>query len=216
MAGSSFLDPMYWLGAGGLFASAVLPGILIIVFIETGLLFPLLPGDTLLFAGGLLSAQPHPPVSIWALGIAVPIAAVAGDQTAYFIGRRLGPALFAREDSRLFKTHYVTRSHEFFERHGPKTIIMARFVPIVRTFTPVIAGVSAMRYRTFLAFDIVGGIAWGAGVVLLGYFLGNVAVVKSHVELVVLLIALASGLPSIIPVVRGAFRRRNRRADAAE
>ena len=103
----------------------------------------------------------------------------------------------------------MTRSHEFFERHGPKTIVMARFVPIVLTFTPVIAGVSAMRYRTFLAFDVVGGIAWGAGVVLLGYFLDNVAVVKGHVELVVLLIAIASGLPSIIPVLRGALRRRN-------
>ena len=104
----SILDPMYWLGDGGMFASAVLPGILIIVFIETGLLFPLLPGDSLLFTGGLLAAAPNPPVNIWALVIGVPIVAVLGDQCAYFIGRRIVPALFDKEDSRFFKKHYVT------------------------------------------------------------------------------------------------------------
>ena len=134
------MDPMYWLGEGGPFASAVLPGILLIVFIETGLLFPLLPGDSLLFTGGLLAAAPNPPVNIGVLVVRVAVVAVLGDQCAYFIGRRIGPALFDKEDSRLFKKHYVTESHAFFERHGAKTIILARFVPIVRTFTPVLAG----------------------------------------------------------------------------
>ena len=202
------MDPMYWLGEGGLFASAVLPGILLIVFIETGLLFPLLPGDSLLFTGGLLAAAPNPPVSIWTLLILVPIVAVLGDQCAYFIGRRIGPALFDKEDSRFFKKRYVSESHAFFERHGPKTIILARFVPIVRTFTPVLAGVSQMRYPVFLAFDIVGGLLWGAGVTLLGYFLGNVPFVKAHLELMILLIVFLSVLPGLIAVGRNVFQRR--------
>lgn len=202
------LDPMYWLGEGGVFASAVLPGILIIVFIETGLLFPLLPGDSLLFTGGLLAAAPHPPVNIWVLLVCVPLVAVLGDQCAYFIGRRVGPALFDKEDSRFFKKRYVTESHAFFEKHGPKTIILARFVPIVRTFTPVLAGVSYMRYPVFLAFDIVGGILWGAGVTLLGYFLGNVPFVKEHLELMILLIVFLSILPGLTAVGRNLINRR--------
>lgn len=208
LAMPNILDPMYWLGEGGLFASAVLPGILIIVFIETGLLFPLLPGDSLLFTGGLLAAAPHPPVSIWILVVCVPMVAVLGDQCAYFIGRRIGPALFEKEDSRFFKRHYVAESHAFFERHGPKTIILARFVPIVRTFTPVLAGVSYMRYPVFLAFDIVGGILWGAGVTLLGYFLGNVPFVKEHLELMILLIVFLSILPGLTAVGRNLLRKR--------
>ena len=208
MALPSIMDPMYWLGEGGLFASAVLPGILVIVFIETGLLFPLLPGDSLLFTGGLLAAAPHPPVNIWVLVICVSAVAVLGDQCAYFIGRRIGPALFDKEDSRFFKKHYVTESHAFFEKHGPKTIIMARFVPIVRTFTPVLAGVSTMRYPLFLGFDIIGGIAWGAGVTLLGYFLGNVPFVKSNLELMILLIVFLSILPGLITVARNVIARR--------
>jgi membrane-associated protein len=208
MALPSIMDPMYWLGDGGLFASAVLPGILIIVFIETGLLFPLLPGDSLLFTGGLLAAAPNPPVNIWVLAICVSVVAVLGDQCAYFIGRRIGPALFDKEDSRFFKKHYVTESHAFFEKHGPKTIIMARFVPIVRTFTPVLAGVSYMRYPLFLGFDIVGGIAWGAGVTLLGYFLGNVPFVKNNLELMILLIVFVSILPALITIARNVIARR--------
>ena len=204
----NILDPMYWLGEGGMFASAVLPGILIIVFIETGLLFPLLPGDSLLFTGGLLAAAPNPPVNIWVLAISVSVVAVLGDQCAYFIGRRIGPALFDKEDSRFFKKQYVTQSHAFFEKHGPKTIILARFVPIVRTFTPVLAGVSYMRYPLFLGFDIVGGILWGAGMTLLGYFLGSVPFVKSNLELMILLIVFLSILPGITAVGRNVLRRR--------
>jgi len=208
LALANILDPMYWLGEGGLFASAVLPGILIIVFIETGLLFPLLPGDSLLFTGGLLAAQPNPPMNIWVLAISVSVVAVLGDQCAYFIGRRIGPALFDKEDSRLFKKRYVTESHAFFEKHGPKTIILARFVPIVRTFTPVLAGVSYMRYPLFLGFDIIGGILWGAGMTLLGYFLGNVPFVKENLEVMILLIVFLSILPGLMAVGRNVLQRR--------
>ncbi|WP_293305994.1 VTT domain-containing protein [Mycolicibacterium sp.] len=204
----SIMDPMYWLGKGGLFEYAVLPGILVIVFIETGLLFPLLPGDSLLFTGGLLAAQPDPPVNIWVLAVSVAVVAILGDQCAYFIGRRIGPALFDKEDSRFFKKHYVTESHAFFEKHGPKTIILARFVPIVRTFTPVLAGVSYMRYPLFLGYDIVGGVLWGAGITLLGYFLGNVPFVKAHLELMILLIVFLSVLPALITVGRNLLKRR--------
>ncbi|MFE7796872.1 DedA family protein [Nocardia sp. NPDC057440] len=182
--------------------NAVLPAILVIVFIETGLLFPILPGDSLLFTGGLLAAQPNPPVSIWVLVPAVAITAFAGDQCAYWIGRAIGPALFHKEDSRFFKKHYVTQTHEFFEKHGPKTIILARFVPIVRTFMPVLAGVSKMDYRKYVAFDIVGAILWGGGVTVLGYFLGNVTVIKDHVEAIFLLIVLISVLPGIFAVAK--------------
>ena len=207
------LDPMYWLGEGGLFASAVLPGILIIVVIETGLLFPLLPGDSLLFTGGLLAAAPNPPVSIWVLVPAVTVVAILGDQCAYFIGRRIGPALFDKEDSRFFKKRYVDESHAFFEKHGPKTIILARVVPIVRTYAPVLAGVSYMRYPVFLAFDIVGGILWGAGVTLLGYFLGNVPFVKNNLELMILLIVFLSILPGLSAVGRSLLQRRRAQPD---
>jgi membrane-associated protein len=202
------LDPMYWLGAHGVFGHAVLPGILLIVFIETGLLFPLLPGESLLFTGGLLAASAHPPVSIDVLAICVAVVAVLGDQTGYFIGRRIGPALFKKEDSRFFKQHHVAESHAFFEKYGPTAIIMARFMPFVRTFTPVIAGVSYMRYPVFLGFDIVGGIAWGGGATLLGYFLGNNSFVHQNLEKIILAILFVSMLPAFISVGRVYLNRR--------
>src|SRR6201985_1241789 len=138
LASGSILDPMFWIGPQGLFKSAVLPTILAIVFVETGLLFPLLPGESLLFTGGLLAA--HGTMDIWLLAPAVAVVAVLGDQTGYFIGRRIGPALFRKEDSRFFKQHHVTESHAFFEKYRPAAIILARLIPFVRTFTPVVAG----------------------------------------------------------------------------
>ncbi|QLY34963.1 DedA family protein [Nocardia huaxiensis] len=188
--------------------NAVLPAILVIVFIETGLLFPLLPGDSLLFTGGLLSAQHNPPVSVWILVPAVVLTAFAGDQCAYWIGRKgFGPALYHREDGRFFKKKYVTESHAFFEKWGPGAIILARFVPIARTFVPVLAGVSAMSYRKYVSFDIVGAILWGGGVTVLGYFLGNVAFIRDNVEAIFLLIVFVSILPGIIAVAKNLLHR---------
>ncbi|WP_067683758.1 DedA family protein [Nocardia miyunensis] len=183
-------------------SNAVLPAILVIVFIETGLLFPILPGDSLLFTGGLLAAHEHPPVSIFVLLPAAAATAIAGDQCAYWIGRAIGPALFHKEDGRFFKQRYVTETHAFFEKYGPKTIVLGRFVPIVRTFMPVLAGVSRMDYRKFLTFDIVGGIAWGGGVTLLGYWLGNVSFIRNHIEAIFILIVVISILPGIISVAK--------------
>ncbi len=213
LALTELLDPMHLLTETWL-KDAVLPAILVIVFIETGLLFPILPGDSLLFTGGLLAAQPNPPVSIWVLVPAVVLIAFAGDQCAYWIGRAIGPALFHKEDTRFFKKHYVTQTHEFFEKHGPKTIILARFVPIVRTFMPVLAGVSKMDYRKFVAFDIVGALLWGGGVTVLGYFLGNVAFIRDHVEAIFLLIVFVSILPGITAVAKKLLGR-NAPADDA-
>ncbi|RMI28748.1 DedA family protein [Nocardia stercoris] len=181
---------------------AVLPAIMMIVFIETGLLFPLLPGDSLLFTGGLLAAQTPHPVSIWVLVPAVALTAWAGDQCGYWIGRAIGPALFQKEDSRFFKKHYVTETHAFFEKYGPKTIVLARFVPVVRTFMPVLAGVSQMDYRKFATVDIIGAVLWGGGVTILGYFLGNVDFIKNHVESIFLAIVFVSILPAIISFAR--------------
>ena len=207
MASGGILDPMFWIGPQGLFASAVLPTILVIVFVETGLLFPLLPGESLLFTGGLLAAQGT--LNIWVLAPAVAVVAILGDQTGYFIGRRIGPALFKKEDSRFFKKHYVTESHAFFEKYGPMAIILARFMPFVRTFTPVVAGVSYMRYPVYLAFDIVGGALWGGGVTVAGYFLGTVPFVHQNLEKIVLAILFVSMMPATIAAWRGYRGRRN-------
>jgi membrane-associated protein len=209
----NILDPMFWIGPQGLFASAVLPTILVIVFVETGLLFPLLPGESLLFTGGLLAA--HGTLDIWVLAPAVAVVAILGDQTGYFIGRRIGPALFKKEDSRFFKKHYVTDSHAFFEKYGPWAIILARFMPFIRTFTPVIAGVSYMRYPVFLGFDIVGGTLWGGGVTIAGYFLGNVPFVHQNLEKIILVILFVSMLPAFIATGR-AYRARHRASKSGD
>ncbi|MGV0636208.1 VTT domain-containing protein [Mycolicibacillus trivialis] len=211
------LDPMYWIGAGGVFEHAVLPAMLIIVFIETGLLFPLLPGESLLVTGGLLAASPDMNLDIRVMAPAVAIVAVLGDQTGYFIGRKIGPALFSREDSRFFKKHHVTESHAFFEKYGPVAIILARFVPFARTFVPVIAGVSYMRYPVYLGFDIVGGILWGAGMTLTGYFLGTrVPGITDHLELIIVGILFVSLLPAIYSVTRAYLARRRAAAAGTE
>lgn len=147
-------------------------GIFAIVFAESGLLIGFfLPGDSLLFTAGLLASRGFSNVVLLMVGCS--IAAIAGDQVGYVIGRRAGPALFRRPDSRLFHQKNVERARAYFEEHGSKTIILARFVPVVRTFAPVVAGVGEMEYRRFVTFNVIGGVLWGAGVTLAGYLLGN-------------------------------------------
>lgn len=210
---AELLDPMHLLTQTWL-KHVVLPAILVIVFIETGLLFPVLPGDSLLFTGGLLAAHPAPPVSIWVLVPATVLTAFLGDQSGYWIGRAIGPALFHKQDSRWFKQRYITETHAFFEKHGPKTIVLGRFVPVVRTFMPVLAGVSRMDYRKFVTFDIVGALGWGGGVTILGYFLGNVGFIRDHVEGIFLLIVFVSILPGLNTVARRLVARRRETAAA--
>ena len=147
-------------------------GLFAIVFAESGLLFGFfLPGDSLLFTAGLLASRGTLNFPLIVVGCAV--AAIAGDQVGYVIGRRAGPALFRRPESRFFHVKNVERAKEYFEKNGPKTIILARFIPVIRTFAPVVAGVGQMDYRKFVTFNVIGGILWGSGVTTAGYILGE-------------------------------------------
>ncbi len=147
-------------------------GLFVIVFAESGLLFGFfLPGDSLLFTAGLLASRGVLNFPVIAVGCA--LAAIAGDQVGYVIGRKAGPALFKRPDSRLFHKKNVERARAYFEKNGPRTIILARFIPVIRTFAPVVAGVGEMNYRKFVTYNVVGGILWGSGVTTAGYVLGE-------------------------------------------
>ena len=181
-----------------------------IVFAESGLLVGFfLPGDSLLFIAGFLASNAGGnalPGIHWVLLVAASMA-IIGDQVGYLIGQRVGPALFTRPKSRLFDPAHVEKAQHFFERHGSKTIVLARFVPIVRTFAPVVAGVGTMEYRTFVRYNVVGGLGWGVGVPLLGYFLGQVDAVKNNIEIALIAIVLVSVLPMLLEFVK---HRRNR------
>jgi membrane-associated protein len=167
-----------------------------VVFAETGLLLGFfLPGDSLLFTVGVVAGAGQ--LSIVWINAALMTAALIGDSTGFFLGRNTGPRIFTRPDSRFFKQEYVRRTREFYDRYGGKTIILARFVPIVRTFAPFMAGVSGMRYRRFLSFSVFGSVGWVLAMTLLGYKLGGIPLVKSHFDQVVLLIVFVSVLPTL-------------------
>lgn len=202
---SSFLDPTHLVNTFGLI------GIMVILFAECGLLVGFfLPGDSLLFTAGLLVASGVFTVPLWVLLVVLPLAAIAGNLVGYWIGRRVGPAVFNKPDSRLFKAEYVQKSQAFFDRNGNRTILLARFVPIVRTFATVMAGASLMDFRRYAVWSVIGGVLWAGGVTLLGYWLGQVAVVRDHVELFILGIVALSLVPVVIEVVRS--RREGRAA----
>ncbi len=185
-------------------------GLFLIIFAESGLLIGFfLPGDSLLFTAGLLSSQDKlPNIALLVLGCV--IAAISGDQAGYVFGRRVGPALFRRPDSRLFKQANVEKARAYFEEHGSKTIVLARFVPIVRTFAPIVAGVSHMPYRTFVMFNVVGGVLWAAGVTTLGYVLG--ATVPSIDKYLLP----AVGVIIVVSLIPVALEIRKARREAAE
>ena len=178
----------------------------LIIFTETGVvIFPFLPGDSLLFAAGALAARPETGLSLWVLIPLLIAAAFAGDNLNYFIGDRLGPRVF-REDFKLLKRKYLEQTQAFYARHGGKTIILARFVPIVRTFAPFVAGIGTMTYRTFASYCIGGAVLWVASMSLAGYLFGNIPWVKQRFELVVIGIVLLSVLPPLWQFVRGKLR----------
>jgi membrane protein DedA with SNARE-associated domain len=178
-----------------------------IVFAESGLLAGFfLPGDSLLFTAGILVASGVLALPLWLVAAGVVLAAVVGDQVGYLIGRRYGPRVFSRPESRFFSTRYVEHATDFFARHGPKAVILARFVPVVRTFTPVIAGVGAMSRRRFTAYNAVGGLAWGVGVLLAGYFLGGIPFVAAHVDLILISLVAVSLVPAAAALL-GSRRR---------
>jgi membrane-associated protein len=182
----------------GWYGYALLAGI---VFSETGLLVGLfLPGDSLLFTVGVVTgAGQLDIVSVCAL---LTVMSILGDQSGYFLGYRTGPRIFSRPDSRFFKQQYVTETQEFYEKHGGKTLIYAKFVPIVRTFAPFMAGVGRMRYSRFLMFNVVGGIGWVLAMTIAGYFLGGVPFVRRHFEKVVIAIVLVSVMPVVLQLLK--------------
>lgn len=178
-------------------------GLFLIVFAESGLLVGFfLPGDSLLFTAGLLSSQEKLP-ALPVLLVGCFVAAVAGDQVGYQFGQRVGPALFRRPDSRLFRQSHVERARRYFDEHGAKTIVLARFVPIVRTFAPILAGVGGMRYRTFAVFNVAGGLLWAVGVTTAGYVLGqSIPSIDRYLLPVIALIVAASVAPVGLEVLR--------------
>lgn len=209
-AAGSFLNPEDILRRGGLFLLTA------IIFAESGLFFGFfLPGDSLLFIAGFLTSEAGgnvlPPLPI--VLICVFLAAFLGDQVGYLFGAKVGPALFSRPDSRVFKQAHLLKAERFFARYGSKTIVLARFVPIVRTFAPIVAGVSKMHYRTFVLFNFVGALLWAVGITTAGYFLGQIDVVKDNIEIALVVIVLISIVPMVIEVIR---HRRQAKVHAGE
>ncbi|MFG3498720.1 VTT domain-containing protein [Streptomyces sp. NPDC047928] len=206
-----------WLSPDHLISTYGLIGILLIVFAESGL-FAFLPGDSLLFTAGLLVAEgSYLTQPLWLVCTLIVVAAVLGDQVGYTVGRFFGPRIFNRPNSRLLKRENLDKAHGFMEKYGAKAIVLARFVPIVRTFAPIVAGAGRMRYATFLTYNVVGGMLWGAGVTIAGYFLGQIDVIKNNIEAILVLIVLLSLVPIVIELVRGrAHARRRRRATTAD
>lgn len=213
LAAGGALDPKELIDKVGLI------GIWAVVFAESGLLVGFfLPGDSLLFTAGFLASGPDslinkglPHLPLIPLLLGTFVAAVAGDQVGYLFGRKVGPALFRRPNSRFFKQRNVDKAQAFFDKHGSKTIVLARFVPIVRTFAPIVAGVGKMKYRTFFIYNLLGGFLWAIGVTLLGYFLGQVDVVEKNLEIAILCIVAISVLPIVFEVLKA--RREGTAAD---
>jgi len=181
------------------------PALGAIVFLETGAMVFFLPGDSLLVMAGLYAAKGD--LNIWLLNVLLIPLAIAGDATSYWIGTRTGPHLFNRPRSRLFRPEHVQAAHRFYERHGGKAIILARFMPLVRTFVPVVAGIGGMGYRRFAAFNVIGGTAWVASMTLIGFLLGShFPVLVQHIEKVIVVVVLLSILPGLVEWLRA--RRR--------
>jgi membrane-associated protein len=199
-----FLDPIKLIGYFGTWA---LVGLLVVIFIESGVLFPVLPGDTLLFVAGMLAAgraaAGQASFQLWQLLVFIPIAAVLGGQVGYFIGRYVGTAMF-KPGARFLKQQYLDEAHAFFEQRGPFAIVLARFVPIVRTIAPITAGAARMSYPVFTLFNVIGAVAWGIGLTLLGYWLGQFEVIQKLIEPIFILIAVAS----VSPMIYEWYRRR--------
>ncbi|MGY4654320.1 membrane-associated protein [Mycobacterium sp. URHB0021] len=198
-----FLDPIKLIGYFGTWAMV---GLLVVIFIESGVLFPVLPGDTLLFVAGMLAAgtaaaaadgAPHADFQLWQLLVFIPIAAILGGQVGYWIGRNVGTAMF-KPNARFLKQRYLDEAHAFFEQRGPFAIVIARFVPIVRTLAPITAGAARMGYGAFTLFNVIGAVVWGIGLTLLGYGLGQFEVIQKLLEPIFILIVVASITPMLI------------------
>jgi membrane-associated protein len=182
----------------------------LVIFAETGLVvFPFLPGDSILFIAGTVAATAS--LNIHVLVLVLIAAAILGDTVNYSVGHYIGPRVYHRPDSRWFKQAHLRRTHAFYERYGGVTIIIGRFVPIIRTFAPFLAGVAGMSYRRFLAFNVVGGIAWISSLAYAGYLFGNIPLVKQNLSLIVVVIVIVSLMPAVTTYIRERRHRRRRR-----
>lgn len=193
----------------GLVRVGGLTALIAIVFAETGLLVGFfLPGDSLLVTAGLFAVSGH--LDLWSLFLFVSLAAIVGDTVGYFVGAKTGPRIFSREDSLLFHKKHLITTKEFYDRHGGMTIIIARFMPIVRTFAPVVAGVGSMRYGRFALYNVMGGVGWVVSTTSLGYFLGKaIPDIGRYIQVVIAAVILLSLLPGIVTIVRGQYRVRS-------
>ena len=206
--GPEWLDPQTLLTNFGDIAFWV---VLAIIFAECGLLIGFfLPGDSLLFITGLFIASGFISINIWLACLLLLIAAVVGNAVGYGIGYKVGPALFTRDDSRLFKKEYVDKTHSFFAKYGGRALILARFTPIVRTFITAIAGVARMDFRRFMLFSAIGGVIWAVGVTLAGYFLGTIPFVKDNIGAILLLVVVVS----VVPIIWEFIKHRRQRGGA--
>jgi membrane-associated protein len=224
--------PEFWFEKAG---SAAIWIVAAVIFAESGMMVGFFfPGDSMLFFTGFLTSDaarnPSPPISateqqfadfashlppLYVIFLLLFVAAVLGDQLGYLIGRKAGPSLFARPNSKIFRQDYLAKAHAFFEKNGSKSIVLARFVPIVRTFTPVVAGAAEMRYRTYLTFDLIGGFLWAVGLTALGHFLGQIEFFRDNIEYAILGVILISLTPVIIELVRN-FLHKRKAAELAE
>jgi membrane-associated protein len=194
-----------WLDASHIIETFGLLGIMAIIFAECGLLLGFfLPGDTLLFSAGVLVQRETFHQPLWLIILLECVAAIIGNQIGYEIGRRGGPAVFKRPESRFFRPEYVERTSLFFEKYGPPAVVLGRFVPIVRTFITVMAGAGRMNYRTYTIYTVLGGVIWATSVTLLGYFLGNIDFIANNIELLLL----AGVAVSVVPVAAQLLRRK--------
>jgi membrane-associated protein len=186
---------------GELIAWGGYPGLALVIFLETGALIFFLPGDSLLVTAGLYAAKGD--LSLWALNLLLIPMAILGDATSYYIGKKSGPHVFNRPNSRLFNPRHMERARQFYAKHGGKAIILARFMPLVRTFVPIVAGAAKMPYRRFATFNVVGGASWILSMTLIGYLLGNVIPnIDKHIEKVIVVVVLLSISPAIVEYVR--------------
>jgi len=185
-------------------------GLTSIIFAETGLLIGFfLPGDSLLVTAGLLASQPQFGLNVWLLGGLLTVASILGNAVGYAIGRASGPRLFKREESLFFKPRYLRQAHAFYERHGGKTVIIARFMPIVRTFVPVVAGAAAMDYGKYTYYNVVGGVLWIWSLLLIGFFLGRyIPGIDAHIEKLIIVVVVLSLMPALVHWVKAKRRQR--------
>lgn len=217
----SFMDPIHLLGYFGTWA---LVGLLVVVFVESGVLFPVLPGDSLLFVAGMLAAGTAAAARdgavqvnfhLWQLLVLIPIAAILGGQVGYFIGRYVGTTMF-KPDARVLKQRYLDEAHAFFDQRGPFAIVIARFVPIVRTLAPLTAGAARMHYAIFTLYNVLGAVVWGVGLTLLGYWLGQFEIIQKLLEPIFILIVLASVTPMFVEWYKRRRAARNTGGGATE